>query len=138
MVNDPPWADWPCACVNDTQATCEAAQTCLWFSVGCTIGCAECDGGSKGGSNPNRADRCGRGMKATNNDPAFRTINRDVEAFSAEDWTRFNPWRAPGSAPVFDACGRAGGAPGPTPGHGEAGAHATRLFVIYLSLTDCF
>ena len=22
---------------------------------------------------------------------------------------RFNPWRAPGSAPVFDACGKAGG-----------------------------
>jgi len=25
------------------------------------------------------------------------------------DWTKFNPWRAPGSAPVYDPCGRAGG-----------------------------
>lgn len=40
-------------------------------------------------------------------------------AGSDADWTRFNPWRAPGSAPVFDPCGRAGGAAGPTPGHGE-------------------
>ena len=132
VVNDPPWADYPCACKNDTHA-CESAQTCLWFSVGCTIGCKECDGGSKGGSNPNKMvrpllifltrffpshmshvsqDRCGSGKKATNNDPAFRTINRQAEAFSADDWTRFNPWRAPGSAPVFDACGRAGGAEG--------------------------
>lgn len=117
-VNDPPWADYPCACKNGTEP-CESAQTCLWFSVGCTIGCAECDGGSQGGSNPNRKDRCGSGKKATNNDPEFRTINRQAAPFSDDDWTRFNPWRAPGSAPVFDACGRAGGAPGPTPGHGE-------------------
>ena len=64
-------------------------------------------------------------------------------AGSPEDWTKFNPWRAPGrrapspslpvslfrspslsciclcSAPIFDPCGRAGGAAGPTPGHGE-------------------
>jgi len=97
VVNDPPWADYPCACKNGTHA-CESAQTCLWFSVGCTIGCETCDGGSKGGSNPNKMDRCGSGKKATNNDPAFRTINRHAEAFSEDDWTRFNPWRAPGSA----------------------------------------
>ena len=61
--------DYPCACVNGTEP-CESAQTCLWFSVGCTLGCSECDGGSKGGSNPNRHDRCGNGTgKATINDP---------------------------------------------------------------------
>lgn len=49
----------------------------------------------------------------------FRTVNRQAVAGSDEDWTKFNPWRAPGSAPIFDPCGRAGGAPGPTPGHGE-------------------
>jgi hypothetical protein len=74
----------------------------LWFSVGCSIGCKECDGGDKGPSNPNRKDRCGGGMKATNNDPATRTVNRGAVAGSEADWTKFNPWRAPGHAPVYD------------------------------------
>ena len=64
-------------------------------------------------------DRCGSGKQATINDPSQRTINRDAEAGSAADWTRFNPWRAPGSAPVYDPCGRASGGPHATPGHGE-------------------
>merc|ERR1712167_218524 len=51
----------PCACRNGTDV-CAPAQTCLWFSVGCTIGCKECDGGDKGPSNPNKQDRCGSGM----------------------------------------------------------------------------
>lgn len=57
-------------------------------------------------------------------DPKFRTINR----FGKDpwgDWTSSHPWRAPGSAPVLDACGVAGGfwknneGPGghPPPGH---------------------
>ena len=81
-------------------------------------------------------------MKATLNDPKFRTLNRNVTAGSKDDWTRWNvrcshpqwmllihplpfvpwklqPWRAPGNAPVYDPCGRAGGASHPTPGHGE-------------------
>ena len=98
----------PCACRNGTEA-CESAQTCLWMSVGCSIGCKECDGGSAGGANPNGKDRCNSGMNATI-DPKYRTLNRAVPAGSAEDWTRFNPWRSPGNAPVFDPCGRAGGA----------------------------
>merc|ERR1719453_797476 len=57
-------------------------------------------------------------MYATINDPKYRTVNRDVPAGSPEDWTRWNPWRAPGSAPVMDACGQAGGAPTPTEAHG--------------------
>lgn len=110
--------DYPCQCRNGS-SVCDVAQTCLWMSVGCTIGCKECDGGDKGGANPNGKDRCGSGMKATINDPKYRTLNRDVTAGSPEDWTRFNPWRAPGNAPVFDPCGRAGGSAHPTPGHGE-------------------
>jgi hypothetical protein len=58
-------------------------------------------------------------MKATINDPKHRSINRNATAGSKEDWTKFNPWRAPGYAPVFDPCGRAGGSAHPTPGHGE-------------------
>lgn len=70
--------------------------------------CATCDGKE---SNPNKVDRCGSGTKATNNDPRYRTYNRDVPAGSEADWTKHNPWRAPGSAPVYDACGMAGGGP---------------------------
>lgn len=76
-------------------------------------------GGTKGPSNPNRHDRCGSGMVATNNNPATRTINRNVTAGSAADWTRFNPWRAPGHAPTWDPCGRASGSFQATPGKGE-------------------
>jgi len=112
-----PHGDVPCACKNDTQ-TCDVAQTCLWFTVGTSIGCKEPDGGTKGNSNPNGKDRCGSGMNATNNNPLHRTINRDAVAFSEDDWTRWNPWRAPGSAPVYDPCGRASGGPHVTGGEG--------------------
>merc|ERR1712216_299079 len=112
-----PHGNVPCACRNGTDV-CDSAQTCLWMSVGGTIGCKECDGGSKGGANPNGKDRCGSGMKATINNPLHRTINRDAVAFSEDDWTRWNPWRAPGNAPVYDSCGRAGGGPHVTGGEG--------------------
>lgn len=47
----------------------------------------------------------------TVNDAAFRTYNVDVSSGST-DYTRYNPWRAPGSAPVIGSgCGRAGGGP---------------------------
>ena len=114
----------PCACRNGS-AVCAPAQTCLWFSVGCTIGCKECDGGDQGSVNPNKKDRCAddpaqrTGVTATNNDPAHRTMNRAAEAGSDADWTRFNPWRAPGYAPVFDPCGRASGSYKATAGKGE-------------------
>ena len=95
-----PHGDAPCACTNGTEGeACESAQTCLWFSVGCSIGCKECDGGEHGAANPSTKDRCGSGMKATINDPKLRTVNRDAEAGSDADWSKFNPWRAPGSAP---------------------------------------
>ena len=80
----------PCVCANGTEV-CESAQTCLWFSVGCSIGCKECDGGDKGGANPSFHDRCGSGMKATITDPLHRTVNRNAVAFSDDDWTRWNP-----------------------------------------------
>jgi hypothetical protein len=50
-------------------------------------------------------------MNATNNDPYFRTMNLNVTALSPQDTTRWNPWRAPGNAPIYDSCGMAGGAP---------------------------
>ena len=65
-------------------------------------------------------------MKPTICDPALRTYGRvgggtgpgsapglgDWPACgSAEDKWRSTPWRAPGTAPVLDACGMAGGTP---------------------------
>lgn len=45
----------------------------------------------------------------TNNDSRTRTVNVNVSS-GPDDWTRFQPWRAPGSAPVAGSgCGVAGG-----------------------------
>jgi hypothetical protein len=112
---------WGCTCVNGTQP-CDVGQTCVWFSQGCSIGCAACDGGE---SNPNKIDRCGSGMKPTNNDPMFRTYNRQVEAMSPEDWTQHNPWRcvSPPAPPPPP--------PGPTPIHTLYPSTPTQAFLIY-------
>ena len=42
--------------------------------------------------------------KATICDPELRTLNRKAVCGSKDDRYYFSPWRAPGSAPVFDAC----------------------------------
>ena len=42
-------------------------------------------------------------------DPKLRTLNIHAKCGSAEDFYQFAPWRAPGSAPVLDSCGVAGG-----------------------------
>jgi hypothetical protein len=98
---------WGCNCTNGT-TPCDVGQTCVWFSQGCSIGCAKCDGLE---ANPNTHDRCNSGVLPTNNDPKYRTYNRGVKAMSKEDIYMHNPWRRPGNAPVYDACGMAGGSP---------------------------
>jgi hypothetical protein len=50
-------------------------------------------------------------FKATLNDPKYRSVNRNATAGSPNDIYKHNPWRAPGNAPVGDACGFAGGTP---------------------------
>ena len=55
----------------------------------------------------------------------YRTGNRGAKAGGPDDWTKYNPWRAPGTAPIFDPCGMAGG--GPTFGS-ESGAYNTTKF----------
>jgi hypothetical protein len=97
---------WGGDCHNGTHP-CEVGQNFLWFNQGCSIGCKECDGGP---SNPNTRDRCKSGMKPTNNDPRYRGLNREVLAMSTQDVYQWNPWRAPGNAPVHGPCGVAGGA----------------------------
>eukprot|EP00937_MAST-01D_sp_MAST-1D-sp2_P003434 g3434.t1 len=110
-VSTYPDGDGACPCANGAipgssanERQCANANACYWFSQGCTIGCATCDG------TPTKfKDLCGSKAEYTISDPAQRTFNRAATAGSAEDWSRFHPWRAPGSAPVLDACGVAGG-----------------------------
>ena len=66
--------------------------------------CPSCDG------TPTRyQDLCGNGFNFTLSNPQARTFNRDAEPGSDADNTKHHPWRAPGSAPVLDVCGVAGG-----------------------------
>lgn len=95
-----------CICGNGTNE-CNSGQACFWFSQGCTIGCSKCDG--NGTRLPNW-DHCpGESIEATLNLPEYRTANRNATAGSIHDIWRYQPWRAPGKAPVFDPCGMAGG-----------------------------
>lgn len=73
-------------CHNGTHI-CDVGQNFLWFTQGTSIGCAAPDGhlGNNRSEQGNDRDRCGSGMKPTNNDPRFRTFNRDVPAMSAQD-----------------------------------------------------
>ena len=104
-----PAGDGACPCANGairgTNAReCANANACYWFSQGCTIGCKACDG------TPTKfQDLCGANASFTLSDPQLRTFNRATPAGDANDWSRWHPWRAPGSAPVIDACGVAGG-----------------------------
>ena len=49
------------------------------------------------------------GKKPTICKASLRTVNSQAVCGSAEDVYYWAPWRAPGSAPVIDACGSAGG-----------------------------
>lgn len=94
-------------------------QSCYWWSQGCSIGCEECAtvhlGTEPLEGNPPQAGKlgfrkryCNSTLKSTLPRHAW-TLNMDAEEFAAEDSYQFNPWRAPGHAPVVDPCGQAGG-----------------------------
>ena len=110
-------------------------QACLWWSQGCSIGCEKCATNSEGphsrgpfhGTGPQsgkigfRTRYCNAthnsGTSKTNPTPLINstlpkeawTLNIGAEEGSEEDSYRYNPWRAPGYAPVVDPCGQAGG-----------------------------
>lgn len=52
-------------------------------------------------------------MEPTNNDPKFRTWDPHGQS-ECGDFTKYNPWRAPGKAPVMDSCGIASGFANPS------------------------
>jgi len=93
-------------CSNITGAPCNNGQSTYWYSQGCFIGCDECD--HKSGRR--QTDLCKSGFVGQLPDAAI-SVNRDAERNSKYDIYRHNPWRAPGFAPVADACGLAGGTP---------------------------
>ena len=98
-----------CRCTNGTDI-CNNGQSCFWFSNGCTPGCKACDG--NGNRYPN-FDHCPDEKKVLA--PAdlllkdYWTGDPTWEEGTSYDIFKFNPWRAPGKAPVFDSCGMAGG-----------------------------
>jgi len=100
-----------CRCVNGTEP-CASGQGCFWFSQGCNIGCPKCTG--NGTRLPN-LDQCPELRKIPPLEmegallPKYRTTNLKAKPGSVEDIWKYNPWRAPGKAPVFDSCGMAGG-----------------------------
>ena len=65
----------------------------------------------KGQPNPKPviASNCGTIGTPTMCDSRLRTLNTLAECKSPEDIYQLSPWRAPGSAPVIDSCGSAGG-----------------------------
>jgi len=95
-------------CVNVTHPgeSCLNGQAAFWYSQGCFIGCPTCDHIS----GRRQTDLCGLGKKASL--PEYgRTVNLNSTRFSELDIYQHNPWSAPGSAPVADACGLAAGSP---------------------------
>ena len=105
-----------------------AGQPCLWWSQGCSIGCDYCltdpSHPANNGSIPTHeitgnaphADKAGF-RKSYCDAPKtksvlpkeFWTMNIHADEGAEDDSYRFNPWRAPGAAPVVDPCGQAGG-----------------------------
>lgn len=102
-------------------------QPCLWWSQGCSIGCEYCitdprhpanhgkiptstiDGGwphtNKAGFRTAYCDEPGRSVLPKK----YWTMNIHAMDGAVNDSYRYNPWRAPGTAPVVDPCGQAGG-----------------------------
>ena len=107
----------------------------MWYTQSTTIGCsvpnvtADVHASMLGGDLCPE-DRSGSKVP-TINDPELRTwmaqgclepgttipapprakVAPCTETNANTDWTKFHPWRAPGSAPTYDACGVAGASP---------------------------
>jgi len=88
-------------------------DACYWYHVGCHIGCSSCTlEGKDLYPGPHCTAEQGL-MEPTNNDPQFRTWDPHGQS-ECGDFTKYNPWRAPGKAPVMDPCGIASGFANPS------------------------
>lgn len=118
--------------MSNHEADDENLGSCFWFNQGCQIGCETCTG-TWYNDNCTTPDPytgvvppmcisepyCNHTMEPTLNDPKLRTFPETGLSAIA----KYNPWRAPGHAPVFGSCGVAGGGfvdPGWT-GHHDGG-----------------
>jgi hypothetical protein len=95
-----------------TNLTGCAGNACYWYQVGCMSGC-RCAGWESAivttGYYAQPEDfNCTTPKEPTVNDPALRTWNVHNRS-SKGDWTKYMPWRAPGSAIPIDPCGVASG-----------------------------
>ena len=107
----------PCAIACHVQG-----DMCLWFNDGCFIGCPECSSTVPNCSQHTRvtdgkgAGICDRVVKPHCEKPTLMepTLPEELRTWNIGnpsvygDWTKYHPWRAPGSAPVSDPCGSAG------------------------------
>jgi hypothetical protein len=84
-----------------------AGGSCLWFNQGTTIGCPNATGG--GHVFPDWPD-CKEHAQPTIAfaEKELRTYGLS-DVYRLQDYTKHHPWRYPGSAPVEDPCGLAGG-----------------------------
>jgi hypothetical protein len=126
----PPGLGPRCATGSDVnvRAAGGGGQPCLWWSQACSIGCPYCLTDPKHPDNngtipskpitgnPPHADKAGFRKSYCANPTTkavlpkeYWTLNIHAVEGSVNDSYRFNPWRAPGTAPVIDPCGQAGG-----------------------------
>lgn len=117
-----------CNCGNDPSKVSSAAegcfegpratgggQACFWFSQGCSVDCPRCLGTTA----HSNVSLCGK------ND-ALPTIPAHARTMFGDSYS-FNPWMRPGSAPIEDPCGMAGGTSPANSGPGDAVFGSTPL-----------
>jgi len=88
-------------------------DACFWYQVGCHIGCPTC---TMTGKSLYPGPHCTKEqglMEPINNDPETRSWDPHGQS-RCGDFTKYNPWRAPGKAPVMDSCGIASGYANPS------------------------
>ena len=148
-------ADGKSCPLGSARAAAGVGQPCLWWSQGCSIGCDFCltdprhpeNNGSIPTApitgNPPHADKAGF-RKSYCDDPKtgavlpkrFWTMNLHAVEGAEDDSYRFNPWRAPGSAPVVDPCGQAGGKYRATPMGGASNFVTVNVSGLRLQMGD--
>lgn len=103
---------------------------CLWYQVGCYIGCPNCSCKNKEMYPTPKAD-------ANCDNPSEPTLPHEARSWNIEnkspmgDFSKYNPWRSPGKAPVQNPCGVASGFVA-----GWPGAEVPKNFPAFMNGTD--
>ena len=113
----------PIDCYNKSSGeVCNAGcshSSCLWYQVGCMVGCDECSLEGKGMYPTPHDVQCKRGgapvPKGDTPFPIPRTLPAAARTWntanksSMGDYTAYKPWSSPGASPIADPCGVASG-----------------------------